>query len=569
MQTSFRALTVAVYLCLTAVVAVGQDEEIKVDIVSNGNSENVEFPLRDLVKNAIAREENPCLAYDLAESFEEATAPYVIELWDSEEYLEQFMFKDKRERTVQQVGNRSVKETYIAAGIRVRAHYKIIGRLVERETDNVVDVFTLGGIIDREIYVPEVESKFRVGMSSANRSLEAKILVDYGDEITRSRDETIQEVQATLLTAMQTTLSANVLPHAEVSGIVKQKKDKVKSVSFDFCDEVQLYRHGTIGMPLIVEEEVAGYKAYRNVATYFKDPKNKVFRIGRGQSDLLPLIQSGARLLGCDEDAVLNTKLAANKIDGYEKVSFVLQYPMIHNYTDFDRKYIELLFQSSLIGYRSIGVVGHDAFTASLNNTFAGAFEREERDSTDLSVDEIVNSNQIWVTIDELYRNPDDTKWDKIGCAVSEGKDDEENLILYVKKRARGLDFGSDQIKYKNLRDSLLDRSVEIVGVCEEKKGKIKSIYVRGVEPLDSGDEYYLYDTDKIGKKTKPVAEFKVKDLLSTQLAIAKVTEGDKEIGELLKKQYYIIPEESGGFTGNEGPPVTSMKSYAVKDDYL
>jgi len=75
---------------------------------------------------------------------------------------------------------------------------------------------------------------------------------------------------------------------------------------------------------------------------------------------------------------------------------------------------------------------------------------------------------------------------------------------------------------------------LSILGLDEEKKGKVIKVIVTSNEPSSRKAKYNRYDK-RMTKKTKPVLELKIDELLYIYTAITEVRKGEKKVLDLLK----------------------------------
>lgn len=556
-----KKLSNLLLMCMLCTAMTAQ-VQVTADVVSYGNTENTEFILKEMVTNAISRIDDGCMSFNVIDDYAQASQPYIFEIWDNEEFISQYIFKETRTKTKTAANGSKSSTKYTVAGVKVRAIYNVAGRLVERETGNVVDVFQLGDIIDREIPVDEVAKKYRIG-SDDNAVLSDKILAEYAIKIESERDSTIRNFENAISEALIAPLSLFVLPPPTVAGIVEQKKEKVKSVGIDYCTVESLYRYGSFYHPILEEKEMFGEKIYPEVATYYGEPKHEKFGIRKGEEELLPLIKGGAKLLATRPNRVISHRLAAHKSPKPHKVAFVMEYPLISNYTAFERKHIELLLQASLLGYKNVMVIANDPIIEKINVSFGKTGERAESITTEDAMSGQSNKT-IWVNIgnpnktlearsilgQKVQQSSPDTRYTLIDMKMKiDSKEYVQTQQIEGNMRKNGIAIANLYLDMVELVDPLIDLSVQILGINEEKKDKVKSVYIKGSEMLNDGAKYKVYNKKTVTKKTKAVAELKIDEIVGSTIAIAEVKKGDKELKALMKNTLYIYPDSGGGLS--------------------
>lgn len=554
--------------CFMICIQVFSQKKVSVDIVQYGNPENIEYNLKNLLTNAIALEESDCITFNILDDLSAATSTYVFEVWDSEEFVSQYIFRQSREKTVKQKDGTEKKQSYLAAGIKARAMYQVAGRLSERESGNVINIFYDGGTMDREISVDEVKKKYKKFDSKHNKALQDKVLIDYENSVEKEREENVKNVEIALHESLTTPILLHILDAPTVSGISKQKKEKVKRINIDFCHPLSPYTYGTFYHPIIMEEEKFGTKVYTEVGTYYGQTGKDDFGVKKGEKEMLPLLKGDAKLVASKPKHVNSILLSKNKNSDAHKVAFLMEYPVINTYTDFEKKYIELLLQSSLLGYKNIMVIANDAITDKLNTTLAGRTE----DSDEITTGDALNSKSsksIWVKIGNKEK-PKTVKGNKflgqkvekpaagdrvatMGLTMKHGEESYTQVnALGLSTTKIGVFFKSTYVKMEELIKPLVDPQVEIVEIAEEKKNKIKAVYIKGFERLEKGTKYKVYDKKKVTKKTKSLAELKIKELINNHMALAEVKKGDKKLKELMKKTLTILPSKGGGLLSSD-----------------
>lgn len=574
-------LTIIVSLFLTAAFA----QNLNIDIVSYGNEKNIEYKLSEIVDNFVSTQKSSCLSYEVIEDVNAGQNDIILEVWDSEEFLSQEKFKENRSKSVRDAAGNSSTTSYTASGIRARSVYEIYGRFYERKDGNVLETFKVGGTYDHESPNDEVHSNMQM-TATGFKTADADFVQKYEKEYQDLKAGVRSEIDTSFATAVSI-LAGKYLPPAKITGIAKQKKDKVKKANFEKCDEVEITGGGLFKYPILQSFPIGEETMYRKVGSCYMDPEDGVVGIGGGEKELLPLIKKESDLSIGAVEKMEAAGLSKYKLAKTKDLSFVFMYQQTHNYSDSDRKHIELLCQASFLGYKDIKVIANDPVTEEMNKTFSQSiYTRSVGESTEekslldnLTLEDITSNSTVYVEIGNHKESPlagktsflgqkidadPDARFFWIKVKYQDGEESYEDIAQMsgVPSKA-GLTFNSYSIDAPNVRAAVLDTRIQILGIEEEKKDKVKKVIVSGSTPLDGGTKYEVYDKANYGKKTKALAVLSIDDMLNTYVATAKVKEGDKTIKALIngKKELFIDISVSGGLFGGSSKHNQACKS--------
>ncbi|MFT6333838.1 MAG: hypothetical protein ACI86M_001776 [Saprospiraceae bacterium] len=538
-------------------------QEIKIDIITNVNSENEVYKLRDIVQAIIFEQSGGCAEYNVISKAADGTADIILELWESKESLDQGIFKITRKKETSDARGKKTVTRRKVAGIIVSDEIKLFARMTERESGSIIDLFILFGELGHEFDVEEVANSWTNDRAERKR-IEENIIFNNDDIVQEGRAANVLTLKERLGNAMKLLVIENLATEAKIVGIAKQKKDKVKKVKIEKCADVDITKYGTFYYGIQEAIDYEGERIYREVGTCYFDEDESIVGIKRGEKELLPLIKSGAELYIADAVAIDQSNLSKFKTKETNDMAFVFFYDPTHTYSDLDRLHIEFMHQASLLGYKDVRVIANDAVTESINQGMSKSIyspAKSEKEEIELNIDNIKSTNTIFVGLS----NPEKYKasWAKLFgekpnekarfmSSTIKYKDQEVEIEEHENRqlidRKSGYFFDNQQIGIEKVRGLINNTELRILGVEEEKKGKVKKVIVTSNEPLSKNAKYEIYDK-RITKKTKPVLELKIDELLNTYTAIAEVKKGEKKVLDLLKsnKKLRSVKESSGG----------------------
>ena len=523
-------------LLLTCTIVKSQD--ISIDLLLNSNKDNFEFQLAKIVDEVLDEKESGCITYNVITDRNAGTSPYIIELWESGEFVNQYIFKQQRTRKVEGKDGNYVEKKYTAAGINVTAIYKILGRMTERESGSIIDLFILDGRIDKEIVEDEVRKKWK-RKRSERKELSDFILTKYESDIDKKRKETQADVKKLLSDQLIGMVANSILPPTMVTGINKQKKDKVKKITIDKCPEIDLSQYGTFYYAIYTLEEKNGNRIYTQVGTCYFDKEPGVMGVRKGEKELLPLIESNTPLYVGKHKSMDPHATSAEKTEKTKDISFIFFYEPTHTFTDLERLNLEFIYQSSFLGIKNVRVIADDKISKSINETTSQSiytYDPEKEDDLSITLDDIKSNTTIFVGISNAKKlkikssllkksdiNPD-AEYIIAKAEYKKGDTKYESIDQFETfKNGTGMYFKNLSAHLSEIKEPLTDPNIQILGIAEQKKDKVKKVYISGTIPLDGGDSYKVYKQAKINKKSKEFAKLKVDELVNKYVAIAKV----------------------------------------------
>lgn len=575
-----RIIQILAFVLLIFPSLISQD--INIDIVINANAENEVYKLQDIVQSIISEQIDGCAEYAIIAKAEDGTADIILELWESKEFLNQGIFKETRkEETSDANGKKTVKRRKVA-GILVNDEIKLYARMTERESGSVIDLFVLMGALGHEYDVEEVANSWTNDISERRR-IKENILFNNDDIVQEGRAANLLTLKDKLAKAMQSLVSDNLATEAKIVGIAKQKKDKVKKANIEKCADVDISKYGTIYFDIQAGSDFEGERIYREVGSCYFDQDESIVGIRKGEKELLPLIKSGAELYIADANAIDQSNLSKFKTEDTKDMAFVFFYDPTHTYTELDRLHIEFMYQASLLGYKDVRVIANDAVTESINEGMSKSIyssAKNEEDKIELNIDNIKSTNTIYVGLSNPQKfkvslaklfgeKPNENA--RFMSSTIKYKDElieiEENEERQLIKKKSGYYFDDHKVDIAGIIGLINNGELRILGVEEEKKGKVKKVIVTSNAPLSRKAKYNIYDK-KITKKTKPALELRIDEILNTYTAIAEVKKGEKKVLELLKGKKKLRSEKEssgrgilGALSGSSGG-INKLKLY-------
>lgn len=536
-----------------------------IDILINKNDENFEFQIDKLVDEFLAEKADGCINFNIIKERGDGSSPYIIELWETEEFLNQYIFKVTRKRKVEGKDGNTVEKKYTAAGINVRAQYKVFGRMTERESQSIIDLFILDGRIDKEINEDEVRKKWKIKRSE-RKELSDYILNKYELAILQKRKETLTQMKELLGNHLISIVANSILPPTRITGIAEQKKEKVKKVNIEKCPEIDLSQYGTFYYAIYTLEDKEGNKVYTQVGTCYFDKDPTIMGIRKGEKELLPLIKNNTPLFIGKHKSMDAHATSDEKTEKTKDISFVFFYQPTHTYTETERLNMEFIYQASFLGYKNIRVIADDKLTNSINETTSQSlytYDPDKESDLDITVDDIKSNTTIFIGISNpkklkssggLFKNSsvnEKAEYIVAKCEYKLGDIKYESISQFeTYKNAIGLHNSTRAVGLKEVRAPLCKEEFSILGIAKEKKGKVKKVYVSSTTPLDEGETFKVYKNENITKKSKEFAKLKIDELVNRYIAIADVKKGDKVIAPYTDGSKPIFVQKSGGGGG-------------------
>lgn len=554
-------------------------QDLKIDVVINVHEENKTIGLETYAKDQLERlnQQNGCINYNIVSSRSEGDSPYILELWESEEFVAKQLFYEKRSKRVKEKKGYSTKE-YTAAGVRARAIIDVFCRITERESTAIIDQFIVQGHIDRETEDKQARDELQLG---SHKKLPPKWVVAYGELLDKEIEVIKTDISNTVFSAVEVTISDQLLPPTILTGIVKKDGDKVKEVSYDKCLEQDFEQFGTFYYAVYSKQKIEGHDAYFKEGTVSLKDKRGILGVNDGKKEMLPFLSKGDTLYVGKEYAMNSFALSKDKSKEPLDLTFYFKFDPLHQYTESDKRYIEFLYQSHFLNYRNIRVIAYDPLTMSLNASTTRSIFEEKKETEELKTEDIKFTKSIYVDVGNAIpvpeafkskllnggkkRDPNERYLDLTTSVTVDSKEYENSQQLEAYKTPVGLKFGAKDLKIEKVSNAIIDNKVDIIKVYETDKDKLKKVIVLSNVPLDGGEKYEVFagkesskkkrgkrSKKKKGKKVKKDGEIKVKQVLNKYLAIAKVEDGDKDLKKLVDKNATLrtVKKKGGFFSG-------------------
>ncbi len=279
-------------LCINSIYA---QDKLNVDVLIHSNKNNIEFPLNDYVPEFIQNKgEEDCIKYNLINSLQEGNSDFIVELWESDEYLNSFIFREIRYKEKTNKDGEKYKSSYIAAGIRVKADINVFVRMIERKTTAIIDLFKVDGDVSREIASKEVKNKWRKKRS--NKALEEMVLAVYDKEISKRRESIRSDFAKRVTLSMDKMVAKILLPPTKITKIKKFKKNKAKEVYIKACperkEEGDFWRY-----PVCIKKEIEGFDVFERVGSAnYGTEKKGYLSVGKGKKEIFAYLKDNVEL---------------------------------------------------------------------------------------------------------------------------------------------------------------------------------------------------------------------------------------------------------------------------------
>ncbi len=581
------------YYLLTLLLSINSiyaQDKLNVDVLIHSNKNNIEFPLNDYVPEFIQNKgEEDCIKYNLINSLQEGNSDYIVELWESDEYLNSFIFREIRYKEKTNKDGEKYKSSYIAAGIRVKADINVYVRMIERKTTAIIDLFKVDGDVSREIASKEVKNKWRKKRS--NKALEEMVLAVYDKEISKRRESIRSDFAKRVTLSMDKMVAKILLPPTKITKIKKFKKNKAKEVYIKACperkEEGDFWRY-----PVCIKKEIEGFDVFERVGSAnYGTEKKGYLSVGKGKKEIFSYLKDKVELYLGKPLTLSQFATSDKKIKDPLNLDFVFYYDMTHPYNFYDMLNLEFMYQSYFMKYRNIRVIAYNPITRVLNETYKKSIFSDNKKTDTLRFDEVINSLKM-KTIDVYITNPKKTSFSKglkkyskkvtsravseYGIAIksifkNDGKKYEETNLIGMDKSKIGYDIPIGALNLKGLHAGILKTGVEILKAVEMKKNKAKTVLVLSMSPISKGNKYRVYSKPNFTKKTKKTGVLKINEVLNPYLGIAKVDSGKKEIGNFISKgkKLYTI-RKSSGLLGMSGSVfINNYRVLGIVDDKL
>lgn len=576
-------------LCINYIYA---QDKLNIDILIHSNKNNIEFPLNDYVPKFIENKgEEDCIKYNLINSLQEGNSDYIVELWESDEYLNSFIFRETRFKENQGKDGKKYKTSYIAAGIRVKADVDVYMRMIERKTTAVLELVRVDGDVSREIASKEVRNKWR--KKASNKALEEMVLAIYDKEISKRRRSIRNDFANSVTSSIEKMVAKNLLPPTKITKIKKFKKNKAKEVYIKACperrEEGDFWRY-----PVCVKKEIEGFDVFERVGSAnYGTEKKGYLSIGKGKKEIFAYLKDNVELYLGKPLTLSQFATSDKKVKDPLNLDFVFHYEKTHPYNFYDMLNLEFMYQSYFMKYRNIRVIAYNPTTRILNETYKKSIFSDNKKTDTLRFDKVINSLKL-KTIDVYISNPKKHSFSsdngvrlfskkivsnpaaKRGIVVKSilengDKKYEETNYIGIRKSKIGYDIPIDALNLKGLHAGILITGVEILKAVEMKKNKAKTVLVLSMSPISKGFKYRVYSKPNFTKKTKKTGGLKINEVLNPYLGIAKVDSGKKEIGNFISKgkKLYTIRKSSGLLGMNGSVFINDYKVVYIKDEKL
>lgn len=596
---------------------------ITIDVVVNAESSNSVVGLNSFIKERISanNEANGCIKYNIISDINAGTNPYILELWESEEFTEKQMFHLTR-TTTKTVNDKKVEKSYNVKGVRAKSDIDFFGRLIEKGTTSVIDLYTVSGHMVEEIADDNISNKVKRGKVV---KLSEDLDEVYGEELDEKFASIRKKIGKNLLGGANKIVAEKLLPPTTITSIKEKDGDKVKKVVYEKCLEQSFTQYGNLYYGIYSKEEIEGQNAYFKIGKGFIDKDDNVLGVSDGKKEILPLLQRGDSLYIGKEYAMESSVSTADKAENVRDIAFIYFYSADHTFTDADKRNIEFMYQSQFINYRDIRVIAYDPMADKLNaTTTKSIFDGKTDDVEEIKTEDVMNGvKHVYVTISKAAEAPksllkssflnggeaQDPNARYIFTSTSlshngEKTEDSEQLVAYKSKV--GLNFYSKKPDIDNAVDAFVDRNVTIIKEYKTDKDKLKEVLIMSNVPLDGGEKYEVFEDltpgakavasadepeakkskrskrskgkrskkdkkkkKKKGKKQKKDGEIKVETVLNRYFAIAKVEKGDKDLKVLMDNKTALRTKKKKGGFFSGGEFDNTLKRYYPKSTKL
>ncbi len=561
-------------------------QEIGIDFVIYTDAKKSEYRLLDIMADIMKNREgkNTCTKFNVVDSIQVAKSEYVFELWEYGELLKSGIFREVRSQKKTDAAGKETLVTYIAAGVQTKVSTKFFGRLYERETGAIVDVFHINGTIIKEIEDADVKNKYNPN-NGVNRLLEDAKLIQYEKQINTFKKDFFTNYIDKLETAINNSIKT-LLPAPLVTKINEEKDGKVKEVAFTQCYEKTI-SYDWLYCDLFAEHSILGEKRFLKVGKGYITTDGKQYKshelsrlgIRKGEKELLPILKNNSKVYAMEnpENECFLDEAFKGKIANYD---FIFEYDPLNLYTPAQKKYIELYFQSHMLGHKNVKVIANNPMTASLNNTFAGAFADKKK--VDFDTKDIGNSKSIWLKIG----NPRKQSTSLGKFSLKTGNETSDSEYVYIEASLKDNEnefkdeitmqlvpgvlenyFLTNTLQLDKIDDAIYSLGGLIKGVTTIPDEKDEFVFIESDFLISKIKAFDIFDTDNITKKTKPVGVVEREMTLSPYTALFKIDEGKKVLLPGIKgnSKYYLRAQKASSFFGLTGSRFSSnYKNYSM-----
>lgn len=611
--------------------SISAQQTINIDVVVNAKDANTTYGLNTYIQNTLqlVNNRNGCVQYNIISDRKSGQSPYIIELWESEEHAVTEIFKETR-TTTKTVNEKKVSNDYTAAGIVVKSNINVFGRLIEKESTSILDLFVVEGNLRHETADEDIKNNY----ARADKDFKDNKLKDYADQIESHKQNIRNEMKNKVFNGMNSMVVNHLVPPAEIVGTAKVDGDKVKEVKFESCYEQDWARFGNFYHGVYSKETIEGFNVYYKQGTVALHPKdNTILSVSDGKKEMLPLLKKGEKLYLGEAYAMESGTGSDNKISKPKNIAFEFRYEQDHRYSEDDRRYIEFIHQAYFLDRRDMRVIAYNALTESINHTLSRSiYNTEEPKIEALSAEEIMDgpsvNTSIVVNVSNAKPKPDSFK-SKLFSTGDPADNDPDNRYIFLtssyedievgpnqivaKQTPKGLNFNTTKPDFDKIFDAIVANEAEIIKMMETDKDKVKTVLIQSTFPLAKGDKFEVFISDQEESTSEDVAsvkeedetkatsskrksksrskskktkskkqdkkskkdknkkqgEIKVETVLNRYLGIAEVKNGDKDLYLLINDQSPLVAKKNKGGFFSSGEFNTSLRIIHAKNSML
>lgn len=529
--------------------------QVNVDVVLYSNPENTEHQIKNMLPQIIDafKAENSCSNLNIVSSLEEATSPYVLEVWESGEFLRSYVFKQSRKKKETKAGQ-TAEVKYTAAGVANRSHIDLYMRLLENDTYGIIDLKKIQARVTRELSDSDVKSKYKPKFIDNVELTDAK-LIEHEAKILEFREATQDQITEQLKNAIYSIIGDNLMGPDQVTGIHDSKDDKAKSVKIDPCPENNTIVSSNGASRIYHKEEILGHNAYFFQGGTYISPKAKnVYNITKKKEVYQLISDKKEMLMGVTSKYFDNHNISSSKAKDAVNMIFEFKYADDSEEKEYDRLKaidkicLEFHHQAKLLNNNDIRLLAYEGKVSGVQRISVSFLKPSNF--------EIKTENKMFGL--NLGPSSEMTKGGTKSLSTSVVTTYRDKVItnqynIIINQSGIGISLTPESFYLDNSYEFLDHKAVSFVKIHEEEKGKIKSIIVHGNSPVDAGVKYYASTNANMDKKSKNVVELKVKDQLNKFLGLAEVKKNDKLLRELIDSgsTFYIEKVGSGIFSGD------------------
>jgi len=528
-----KKLTTLLFVCTTLFLSA---QPIAIDVHVNKQDNNTEYSASKLLKQYVDEATWECVTLNFIDSFDAGTSPYVLEMWEEEEFLRNFVFKETKTKKDKNRKGEEIEKKFTVAGVRVRTKIQYFGRLSERESNVILEIFNVDGDIDKDIEDEDVKAKYKK-LWIDNRELNDAMIEKHAEKIAKLRVKTSKELKSLLGFAMLGAINKRLLGPVKLTDIVEKDKDKVKKMNFSHCAEIPVKGDGVFNMTCYSEEELNGVRYIMNQGGVYlaKKDEKEVFNVRGGKKEILRAFEEDKAIYVGYKDYMFNEDLSSAKSEDARKVTFNFFYAAMFPFSDLDKTKFQLFFQARYLGYRNLKVLRTDF----IKNRGADILTEGGTDLVYVIIGDFKTSKLSKSATDRVAGVEVSTYNDK-------KKVEEKSWITGYKDSKDTWQTNYDHLVMGAIDEAILKNDVEIIGIIEQKDKEVKKVLIRTTLPVDKS-KFKIYDKKRVTKKTKELAKIKVKDITGRYTAIAEVTDGKKELLPKLKSNATLTIKHEGG----------------------